>query len=86
MRENYITRLRRERDELHTAFANLRDNLIELEIYLTSPKFTISPDHDYVHVRTDILPKIAKLRSIAMVPVLNLSARHEGQDQTHEQG
>ena len=61
MSENHISRLIRERDEYQAQLRAVRDELCEIERYLTSPKFA-APDCDYVHVRTDILPKIARLR------------------------
>jgi hypothetical protein len=42
-----------------------REALTEIECYLTSPKFS-GPDADYVHVRTDILPKIAAVRFLTI--------------------
>lgn len=61
MAENHIHRIMRERDEALAVIRAARDRLTELECYLTSAKFT-APDADYVHVRTDILPKIAAVR------------------------
>jgi hypothetical protein len=58
---NHIRRLTEERDEALTAARQAREQLTELEQYLTSSKFA-GPDADYVHVRTDILPKIATIR------------------------
>ena len=58
---NHITRLISERDEALATIRNAREMLTELELYLTSSKFA-APDCDYVHVRTDILPKIARAR------------------------
>lgn len=58
---NHITRLLNERDHAQSVIRQLRDELRELEIYLASEKFH-GPDNDYVHVRTDIGPKIARLR------------------------
>jgi hypothetical protein len=58
---NHIARLTNERDEALEALRNARDMLTDLELYLTSSKFA-APDADYVHVRTDILPKIARVR------------------------
>jgi len=56
-----IAKLTEERDQLLEIVAKVRDQLVDLEVYLTSPKFT-APDCDYVHVRTDILPKLRSLR------------------------
>lgn len=58
---NHIARLISERDEAHTVIRAAREELTRIEHYLTSSKFT-APDADYVHVRTDILPKIASVR------------------------
>jgi hypothetical protein len=62
---NHIHRITGERDELQRQLAKVRNALNEIEHYLTSSKFT-APDSDYVHVRTDILPKIAKVRFMAI--------------------
>ena len=58
---NHIARLTSERDEARAAIRAAREELASIECYLTSSKFA-APDCDYVHVRTDILPKIAKVR------------------------
>ena len=58
---NHIARLTNERGEALEALAHARAMVCELEAYLLSPKFH-GPDNDYVHVRTDILPKLAQLR------------------------
>ena len=58
---NHITRLISERDEARETIRNAREMLTDLELYLTSSKFH-GPDADFVHVRTDILPKIAQAR------------------------
>jgi hypothetical protein len=58
---NHIARLTTERDEAQQTLRDARDMLTDLELYLTSSKFA-APDCDYVHVRTDILPKIARVR------------------------
>jgi hypothetical protein len=61
MAENHIARLIRERDEAIATVREARNALTDIERYLTSAKFSV-PDADYVHVRTDILPKIAQVR------------------------
>jgi hypothetical protein len=66
MSENFIHRVIRERDEAHQQLRQVREMLCGIEHYLTSTKFTNSPDDDYVHVRTDILPKIAAVRFAAI--------------------
>jgi hypothetical protein len=58
---NHITRLISERDSAQATIRQARELLTEIELYLTSSKFA-APDSDYVHVRTDILPKIARAR------------------------
>jgi hypothetical protein len=58
---NHIARLMSERDEALETIRNAREMLTDLELYLTSSKFA-APDADFVHVRTDILPKIARAR------------------------
>lgn len=64
MAENYIHRLTRERDETREQLAEVLGLLVELEIYLTSSKFH-GADNDYVHVSTDMLPRLAKIKSAA---------------------
>lgn len=59
---NHIARLTADRDEARESLRNARDIVAELEAYLLSSKFA-GPDADYVHVRTDILPKIARVKS-----------------------
>lgn len=54
---NHIARLTQERDEAQATIRKIREELLEISHYLQSSKFT-APDCDYVHVRTDILPKI----------------------------
>ena len=56
---NHIARLISERDEARAAIREARDMLTDIELYLTGRKFH---EEDYVHVRTDILPKIAAVR------------------------
>lgn len=55
---NHIQRLMQERDEALATIRAAREQLTDLQRYLTSDKFQ-GPDNDYVHVRTDVLPKIA---------------------------
>lgn len=56
---NYIHQLKAERDEARAAIREARELLTELECYLTSSKFH---EDNTVQVRTDILPKIARVR------------------------
>jgi len=59
---NYIHRIRSEIEALRAQLSEARSDLIDLEIYLTGTKFA-GPDADYVHVRTDMLPKLSAIRS-----------------------
>jgi hypothetical protein len=59
---NHIARLTGERLEALAQLAAARELVLELEAYLLSSKFH-GPDNDYVHVRTDLLPKLAQVRS-----------------------
>lgn len=56
---NHIARLTAERDDARETIRAARDAL--LEVTSISPKFH-GPDNDYVHLRTDILPKIEAIR------------------------
>jgi hypothetical protein len=58
---NHIARLTEERDSALLQVRVARRLLTDIEVYLTSSKFA-GADADYVHVRTDILPKIARAR------------------------
>lgn len=58
---NHIARITNERDELQALVRQVREELTFLQHYLTSSKFS-APDSDYVHVRTDILPKINRIQ------------------------
>lgn len=58
---NHIARLTEERERLRALVRETRDKLTDLERYLASDKFH-GPGNDYVHVRTDIGPKITALR------------------------
>lgn len=59
---NYIHQLQNENARLKNELSAARDRLIELECYLLSTKFQ-GVDNDYVHISTDILPKISGIRS-----------------------
>lgn len=59
---NYIHQLQNENARLKNELSAALDRLIELECYLLSTKFQ-GVDNDYVHVSTDILPKITNVRS-----------------------
>ena len=58
---NHIARLTLERLEALAQLRDARDIIEELELYLLSSKFH-GPDNDYVHVRTDLLPRLARVR------------------------
>lgn len=58
---NHISRLTSDRDQARTVTCDTRRDLTDLIVYLSSSKFT-APDCDYVHVRTDILPKLMALQ------------------------
>lgn len=58
---NHIKRLTAERDHAQKVIRTARAELTDLECYLTSAKFA-APESDYVHVRTDILPKLSAIR------------------------
>lgn len=59
---NHIHRLTAERDEARAVISSTAEELHELVAYLTSPKFSW-PDGDYVHIRTDLMPKLIALRN-----------------------
>ena len=59
---NHITRLTTDRAEALEQLSAARELVLELEAYLLSSKFH-GPDNDFVHVRTDMLPKLARVRS-----------------------
>jgi hypothetical protein len=58
---NHIARLTTDRNEALEQLSAARELVLELEAYLLSAKF--AGDNDYVHVRTDLLPKLAHVRS-----------------------
>lgn len=58
---NHIARLTAARDTARGQLATAEAELSAILAYLQSDKFAW-PDSDYVHVRTDILPKLAALR------------------------
>lgn len=63
--KNYIHRLQHEKEELAQQLRAVREQLADIERYLSGPKFQ-APGDDYVHVRTDILPKIRAARFAAI--------------------
>lgn len=58
---NYIHFLQDDRDELRALVRQVREELLDISLYLNSAKFS-GADNDYVHVKTDILPKIERVR------------------------
>ncbi len=60
MTENHIHRIIRERDDAHKQLADVREALADLRAYLASSKFQ-GPDADYIHIRTDLVPKLIDL-------------------------
>lgn len=61
---NYIKRLESENQELKGKLETVNALLTETMAYLMSAKF-LGVENDYVHVRTDILPKLAEIKSEA---------------------
>lgn len=59
---NHIHRLTAERDAARAALASAQAELNDLLGYLSSSKFTSAPDADHVHVRTDLMPRLLRLR------------------------
>ena len=59
---NHIAKLKADRLEALEQLRDARELVCELEAYLLSSKFS-APGNDYVHVRTDLLPKLARVRS-----------------------
>jgi hypothetical protein len=59
---NYIKRLETDNADLRYQLAEAQKAVIELQNYLLSSKFQ-GVDNDYVHVRTDMLPKLDVLRT-----------------------
>lgn len=58
---NYIQFLQDDREALQATLRQVREELLDITRYLSSSKFS-APDADYVYVRTDILPKIERVR------------------------
>jgi hypothetical protein len=58
---NYIKKLQTDNAELEQRLRDALEAMTELQLYLLSPKFHVD---DYVHVRTDILPKLASLKNL----------------------
>jgi hypothetical protein len=62
---NHIAKLTKDRNDLRDKLAAIREELATLESYYTSSKFSW-PDNDYAHVRTDLLPRLSTLKSLAI--------------------
>jgi hypothetical protein len=62
LKMNHIARLTTDRAQALEQLSAAHALVLELEAYLLSAKFA-GPDNDYVHVRTDLLPKLAHVRS-----------------------
>ncbi len=76
---NHIHRITQERDAAQEKIRDLEDRLRDLEHYLLSDKFSW-PENDYVHVRTDILPKISTIRFAAISQLTDQQQRHRADD------
>jgi hypothetical protein len=63
---NHIRRLTADRDDARATIEETRDELNDLLAYLDLAKFA-PPDGDYIHVRTDLMPKLLKLRQTLCV-------------------
>jgi hypothetical protein len=59
---SHIARLTSERDAARVALAAAQAELQALLEYLSSDKFRAAPDADYVHIRTDLMPRLLRLR------------------------
>ena len=59
---NHIHNLTAERDALRATIADSTTELLELLTYLASAKFA-GPDNDYIHLRTDLWPRLQRLRA-----------------------
>jgi hypothetical protein len=59
---NHIAKLTQDRNDLKEIVANAETEIATLMQYLLSDKFS-KPDADYIHIRTDLLPKLQQLRS-----------------------
>jgi hypothetical protein len=70
-RVTYAARMTAERDTYADQLDSVRNLLIEIEVYLASPKFH-GADNDFIHVTTDILPKIRAAR-VATMPLVSAS-------------
>lgn len=58
---NHIHNLTAQRDNARDTLKTAHDELTDILVYLSSDKFA-RPDNDYVHISTDIMPKLMLLR------------------------
>jgi hypothetical protein len=58
---NHIARLTSDRDAARAVLNDAREELADLLAYLSSDKFG-APDGDYIHIRTDLMPRLLRLR------------------------
>ena len=61
---NYITKLQLEKQALEDQLSAVRNSVIELQMYYSSEKFQ-GDDNGYAYTRTDILPRLARLKEVA---------------------
>lgn len=61
---NHIARLTQDRDTARQTLTDTTDAINQLIGYLCSTKFA-GPDNDFVHIRTDLMPKLLALRNTA---------------------
>lgn len=59
---NHIARLTSDRDAARAVLNDAREELADLLAYLGSSKFAAAPDADYIHIRTDLMPRLLRLR------------------------
>ena len=64
---NYINRLQSDLTSARAQQAAVASELNDLLSYLSSDKFG-GPDCDYIHIRTDLMPKLMALRSTLTDP------------------
>ena len=57
---NHIAKLTQDRNEARSVISETECELIALLCYLETDKFS-GPDNDYIHIRTDLLPKLQRI-------------------------
>jgi hypothetical protein len=60
---NYIKKIQQENEALKEGINLVIGEFIELQKYLNSDKFN-GIENDYIHVKTDIYPKITAIKTI----------------------